>query len=66
MLSIAPLSQPSCFGPRQAASLIGVPCRSGCTITIPALPGRVVYYRVEARDSAGKTIARQAGAQTVS
>ena len=65
MLNIAPLSRPFYFGTTQAASLNGMPCKQGCTITIPALPGRVVYYRVETWDSTGKTIARQAGAQTV-
>jgi len=29
------------------------PCTGGCTIAIPAIPGRVLYYVVEQRDKAG-------------
>jgi hypothetical protein len=34
----------------------GVSCRSGCTITIPALPARVLYYRIRYADANGNTV----------
>jgi hypothetical protein len=35
---------------------LGVPRPRNCTITIPALPGRVVYYRLIYRDHSGNAI----------
>lgn len=35
------------FGFDPSDSLLGTDCRSGCTINIPLLPGKVTYYRVE-------------------
>ena len=32
-------------------------CEFGCTIIIPALPGRVLYYRVTFRGSQGQVVA---------
>ncbi|MFN0169846.1 MAG: hypothetical protein ACKV22_25770 [Bryobacteraceae bacterium] len=37
-------------------SYSGLACASGCTITIPVYPSRVVYYRVKYRDSAGTVL----------
>ena len=34
----------------------GTPCAAGCTIAIPALPQRVVYYRWKYRDASGAPI----------
>lgn len=34
----------------------GLSCASGCTITIPGLPGRLVYHRLEYRNSGGSVI----------
>jgi len=42
------------FAFEQADTLTGAPCSSGCTLYIPALPGRVVYYRIERLDDGGK------------
>jgi hypothetical protein len=58
-------SQPFYFATMEAASITGMPCRSGCTITIPGMPGRVVYYGVMSRDSSGRVVGRQLGAQAV-
>jgi len=35
----------------------GLACASGCTVTVPAIAGRVVYYQVEYRNSRGSVIA---------
>jgi hypothetical protein len=58
-------TQPFYFATTEVASVTGMPCRSGCTITIPGLPGRVVYYQVNSRDASGKVIGRQFGALAV-
>jgi hypothetical protein len=35
----------------------GVPCSSGCTVTIPAVSQRVVYYRIKHRRADGSLVA---------
>jgi hypothetical protein len=35
----------------------GVDCSSGCTIVVPAISGRVVYWRVKYRDAGGNAMA---------
>lgn len=58
-------SQPFYFATTEATSITGMPCRTGCTVTIPGLPGRVVYYRIDSRDNSGHIAGQQAGAQVV-
>lgn len=41
-------------------TLTGVSCASGCTVTIPAIANRVLYYRVVYRNSGGAVIAHGA------
>lgn len=52
-------AMPFFFATTESAAATGVPCVSGCTVTIPAAPGRVVYYRVQFRDSTGRVVAQQ-------
>jgi hypothetical protein len=35
----------------------GVTCATGCSVAIPAIPGRMVYYRLLFKDAAGVTLA---------
>ena len=44
------------FAYAQSDSLNPVSCASGCTITVPRLPGRVMYYRVERLDNSGNVL----------
>ena len=41
----------------QSEAYNGVPCASGCTVTIPALSQRVLYYRWEQLGAAGNVVA---------
>jgi hypothetical protein len=40
--------------------LTGTACATTCTISIPALPGRVVYYLVRYRNSSNATVSTTA------
>ncbi|MDQ6665641.1 MAG: hypothetical protein M3Z23_14765, partial [Acidobacteriota bacterium] len=44
----------------EAAILTGVPCSSGCTITVPAIPQHVLYGRILYRNAGGTVVARSA------
>jgi len=43
----------------------GLPCASGCTVTVPAIPQRVVYYRVQYRTASGSVLATSATSAAV-
>jgi hypothetical protein len=44
------------FAYEQTDALNATACGGGCTIEIPAIPGRVVYYRVERLDTQGNLV----------
>jgi hypothetical protein len=41
----------------QTETYSGAPCASGCTVAIPALSQRILYYRWKYRDAFGNAIA---------
>jgi hypothetical protein len=41
----------------QSESFTGVPCAAGCTVTVPAVPQRVLYYRWKYLSASGQAIA---------
>jgi hypothetical protein len=41
----------------QTETYSGAPCASGCTVAIPALSQRILYYRWKYRDAFGNVIA---------
>jgi hypothetical protein len=51
------VNQASPFYFAQSETYTGVPCTSGCTVEIPALSQRVLYYRWKQRDASGAVIA---------
>ena len=51
------INQATPFYFAQSETYSGVPCASGCTVTIPALSQRVLYYRWEQRDAAPNVVA---------
>lgn len=52
-ISIPAGNAPFVFASETAA---GLPCSSGCVITVPAISGRVLYYRSRYRDSSNNTL----------
>jgi hypothetical protein len=53
-----PFKFPSDGSDGTVAGLTGMPCASGCTIAIPALSQRVLYYQVLYRDSQNRVVAQ--------
>jgi hypothetical protein len=47
---------PFYFATSDLGAYTGLPCTSGCTVTIPARPQRVVYYRVSYLRADGTTV----------
>ena len=42
----------------------GVPCSAGCSIDVPSVPSRILYYRIKYRNSSNSPVA-QSGILTV-
>jgi hypothetical protein len=38
------------------SGLAGVPCTNNCAVAVPAITGRVLYYRIHYRDATNKTV----------
>lgn len=53
-----PFKFPSDGADGTAESIPGVPCVSGCSVAIPGLPQRLVYYKVQYRDGANRVVAQ--------
>jgi hypothetical protein len=51
------VNQASPFYFEQSETYSGVPCASGCTVAVPALSQRVLYYRWKQQDAAGNVVA---------
>jgi hypothetical protein len=51
------VNQGSPFYFAQSETYAGVPCAAGCTVTIPALSQRVLYYRWKQRNALGQVTA---------
>jgi hypothetical protein len=58
-------SLPFYFATTEAGSIVGAPCGSGCTITLPGLSGRTMYYQIVSRNSLGTVVGEQLGVQPV-
>ena len=46
-------------------AIAGVACAGGCTLAIPAISGRAVYYRVMYRDASGSFLAASSPAVAI-
>ncbi len=49
-------TQLSPFAYEQSETLTPADCQGGCSVVIPAIPGRVLYYRVERLNSGGGSV----------
>jgi hypothetical protein len=49
-------ANPFYYATTEASSVSGTPCAGGCTIFVPAIPDRVLYYRVRYRDGGNRTL----------
>lgn len=58
-------STPFYFETTESGSITGTPCSSGCTIAIPAISTRVLYYRINLRNSLNQVIGQIPGIQAV-
>nr|MDQ2899105.1 hypothetical protein [Acidobacteriota bacterium] len=53
-------ANPFYFLNSEAGILTGVPCATGCTVSVPAVPQRVLYGRILYRSAGGAVVARSA------
>jgi hypothetical protein len=54
------INPPTPFYFEQSESFVGVPCVAGCTITIPALSQRILYYRWRYLNNSGQIVGSSA------
>jgi len=59
-IPVTPFQFPSDGSDGTISSLSGMPCASGCTVAIPALSQRVLYYQVLYRDIQNRVVAQTA------
>jgi hypothetical protein len=52
-----PFAFPSDGAGGQESGVAGLPCANGCTIAVPAISERMLYYQVKYRDASNKTLA---------
>ena len=52
-----PFAFPSDGAGGQESGVAGLPCAAGCTLAIPAISQRMLYYQVKYRDASNKTLA---------
>ncbi len=50
-------ANPFYYASTEVGSVKGTPCSNGCKIFVPAIPDRVLYYRVRYRDGGDQTVA---------
>jgi hypothetical protein len=54
---VVPFQFPSDAADGMESGVAGIPCANGCSIAIPAISQRVLYYRVRYRDASNRTVA---------
>lgn len=54
--TVATGADPFLYTSEFARGSFGVPCASSCTVTVPVIPGRVVYYRGVFLDAGGQRV----------
>ena len=48
---------PFYFATTESSQIPGAPCAKGCSISVPAISGRILYYQVFFRNASGAVVA---------